>query len=88
MTQKTLARATEINDRIRYTKSDLKDIEYYEKNYLEYPVLIRLRRTGGTFGTASEISIFDEKLKQNILNLIKTSFEENIKTLEKEFEEL
>lgn len=88
MTKETLVRAANINTSIEYKKSDLKDIKYYEKHYADYPIEIRLKRTGGTFGTSSEIYLHDEKLKKEILNLIKIHFVAEIQRMEKELENL
>ena len=89
MDRKSVVRAANINSSIVYKENDLKDIQYYEKNYSDYPIAVRLKRTGSTtFGTTSEILLYDEKLKKEILNLIKIHFVAEIQRMEKELEEV
>ena len=89
MDRKSVVKAANINNSINYTENDLKNILYYEKHYFDYPIILRLKRTDSTtFGTSSEIHLFDEKLKKEILNLIKIHFVAEIQRMEKELEEL
>ena len=88
MDRKSVVMAANLNSSINYRENDLKDIHYYEKHYFDYPIIVNLKRSGGTFGTTSEIHLFDEKLKKEILNLIKIHFVADIQRMEKELEEL
>lgn len=81
-----LLKAISLNDHIRSRKSDLKDIKYYEDKYSDYPFLLRLRRD--RYDGYSEICIYNEDLKKEILNLVKIHFITNIQECEKELEQL
>lgn len=86
MTKENLLKATSLNNQIRSRESDLKDIKYYEDKYSDYPVLLRLKRTNNDL--YSEICIYNEALKKEILNLVKIHFISNIQECEKELEQL
>lgn len=88
MDRKSVVKAINLNTSINDTENDLKDIRYYEKNYFDYPIIVRLKRTSGLGSITSDLHLFDKKLKKEILNLIKIHFVAEIQRMEKELEEL
>lgn len=88
MDRKSVVRATNLNTTINYRVHDLRDIRYYEKHYFDYPIEVRLKRTGGIGSITTNLFLRDEKLKKEILNLIKIHFVAEIQRMEKELKEL
>ena len=88
MDRKSVVRATSLNSSINYREHDLKDIQYYEKHYFDYPIEVRLKRSSGLGGIATNLFLRDDKVKKEILNIIKIHFVAEIQRMEKELEEL
>ena len=86
MTKENLLKAISLNNHIKSRKAELKDIKYYEDKYSDFPFMLQLKRTSNDL--YSEICIYNEDLKKEILNLVKIHFIANIQECEKELEQL
>ena len=90
MTEEKLIKGTELRERIRCRKRDLKYISDFEKGkYRDYPLkLCLLFHKASIQDITNDIFLYDEELKKNILNSIKIFFIADIQKLEKELEQL
>ena len=90
MTEEKLIQGTELRERIRCRKRDLKYISDFEKGkYKDYPLkLCLLFYKSHLSSLTNDIFLYDEELKKNILNSIKIYFIADIQRLEKELEQL
>lgn len=90
MTEDKLIKGTELRERIRCCKRDLKYISDFEKGkYRDYPLkLCLLFHKAPLQDLTNDIFLYDKELKKNILNAIKIYLIADIQRLEKELEEL
>lgn len=86
MTKEVLLKAQELDRHIHYRNEDLKDIKYYEVNYSDYPVCLRIQRTKDDL--FSDINIYDENLKKEILNIVKNHLINDIQKCKNELNKL
>ena len=88
MDRKSVVKATNINSNINDKEHLLGEVKIYEKYFFNYPIEIRLKRTGGIGSVTTNLFVFDEKVKKEILNTIKIHFVAEIQKLEKELAEI
>lgn len=92
MTEDKLIQGTELREKIRCRKRDLKYISDFEKGkYRDYPLklcLLFMKGSCGSYDVTNDVFLYDEELKKNILNSIKIYFIADIQRLEKELEQL
>ena len=90
MTEDKLIKGTDLRERIRCRKRDLKYISDFEKGkYRDYPLKLCLLTYKATLqDITNDIFLYDKELKKNILNSIKIFLIADIQNLEKELEEL
>ena len=87
MTKEEFLEAQNLNRHIHYRTEDLKDIKYYEDKYSDYPIRLQLKRTSSD-NLFSNVDIYDEGLKKEIINLVKIHFIADIQKCEKELEQV
>ena len=87
MTKEQLEKGQSLKGHIHRIGLYLKDIKYSEDKYSDYPIRLRLKRTlNDTVFT--DVEIYDEAVKKEILNLVKIHFIADIQKSEKELEDL
>lgn len=87
MTKEQLEKGQSLKGHIHGIEINLRDIKYYEDNYSDYPIRLRLKRTSNDT-VFTDVEIYDEAVKKEILNLVKIHFIADIQKSEKELEEL
>lgn len=86
MTQEKIKKAKQLSDMIDCKKTDLKNITHYEKFHSYSPIEVHIKKHINHIN--SVVFLRDEKLKNDVMNLIKIHLMAEIQRMEKELEEI